>query len=536
MAIALVYLVAVSAGAAAQTTDEPGAPTEGLVALQSEILLLVELDAFESVPPALAAVHREWVSYTNGFTRNGLLKWLYEVDRDGAAALDRLVDGDVRLSPAIRTALGVIPSTDRVSLESGSTIAIPTSAYVSALQSITTQLAGRVDVASLRPSSTAVAQDLVGPVGDSDQSVAPTRAAGASPRYPWAAVTLTLGAVLLVGIVLVLLGRRRVGSSPTVGHFDRLLDAGRRMAGALDRQEIAEIAVEEAIALTSARLGAFICVEEHRLSLGHQTGDVVDERRLDSGVLTRVAATGRTARLVSGDEPSITSLPAALLAVPVIGGGRVTGIVLLLKGDEAPFTERDEAAIGQLAPMVGSAMTAADMHSSVAELSRTDALTGLGNRRKLDNDLAAALMAVGDDRRIGLVMLDVDHFKRFNDTNGHAAGDEALASIGEVLAAHVRLGDAAYRYGGEEFALLLRNVSESQAVEVVERVRDAVADVRVDGAEPQPGGRLTISAGLVLVAGGDVDAAIGAADAALYEAKHLGRNRLVVATAGVGAG
>ena len=127
-------------------------------------------------------------------------------------------------------------------------------------------------------------------------------------------------------------------------------------------------------------------------------------------------------------------------------------------------------------------------------------------------------------------------FRRFNDTNGHAAGDEALAAIGEVLAAHVRLGDAAYRYGGEEFALLLRNVSESQAVEVVERVRDAVADVRVDGAEPQPGGRLTISAGLVLVAGGDVDAAIGAADAALYEAKHLGRNRLVVATAGVGAG
>jgi len=74
LAIALVYLVAMSAGAVAQGAEEPETAGDGLAALQSEILLLVELDAFESVPPALSAVHREWVSHTNGFTRNALLK------------------------------------------------------------------------------------------------------------------------------------------------------------------------------------------------------------------------------------------------------------------------------------------------------------------------------------------------------------------------------------------------------------------------------------------------------------------------------
>jgi diguanylate cyclase (GGDEF)-like protein len=221
--------------------------------------------------------------------------------------------------------------------------------------------------------------------------------------------------------------------------------------------------------------------------------------------------------------------------MPVIGGGRVIGIVLLVRPDDTPFAATDEAVIGQLAPMVGSAMTAAELHGDVAELSRTDALTGLGNRRSLDTDLDAALRAGADDRRIGFIMIDVDHFKHFNDTNGHSAGDDALSAIAGVLRANVRIGDAAYRYGGEEFALLLRDVDETQVREVAERVRAAVAALDIAGAERQPGGRLTVSLGVVIAPGGDVDPVVAAADAALYAAKDQGRDRVVVAAAGVRA-
>jgi diguanylate cyclase (GGDEF)-like protein len=533
LAIALVYLVAVAPGATAQDSGVESSAVDGLVALQAEVLLLVELDAFDSVPPALGRVHREWVSSTNGFTRDGLLRWLYDVDADGARALEGLLASGIQPSPALRAALGIVPSADRVALESGATIATSPADYVTAMEALSGQ-AGNVDpsVGEVRRAATSIA-----PTTTERQTQAAFGAAvpPATSRYPWAPVTVALIAVLLVGIGLVVLGRRRVVSPMTVGHFDRLLDAGRRMAGALDRDEISTIAVEEALALAEARVGAFVHVQDRELVLGCETGDLVDRRRLDVGVLARVAATGRTARFLASDEPSITVPSTALLVVPVIGAGRVTGMVILARPDDTPFTEADEAAVGRLVPMVGSAMAAADLHDDVAELSRTDALTGLGNRRSLDSELAAALMAADDDCRVAVVMLDVDHFKRFNDVNGHSAGDDALAAIGDVLRELVRIGDSAYRYGGEEYALLLRNVTEPQAVEVVERVRAAVGRLDVAGAESQPEGRLTISCGLVLVAGGDVDAAIASADEALYEAKHRGRNRLVVGPAGVPA-
>jgi diguanylate cyclase (GGDEF)-like protein len=335
--------------------------------------------------------------------------------------------------------------------------------------------------------------------------------------------------VLLVGIVLVVIGRRRSAAPGGSRTFDRLLDAGRRMASALDRSEIATIAVTEASKLAHARIGAFIDVEAGHLALAYQNGELVDPRRLGDGVLSRVAATGRAVRLVSKDEPAITALPAALLAVPVIGQGSVTGIVLLVRPDDAPFSDPEEDVVGRLAPMIGSALAAADTHGDITELTRTDALTGLANRRSLDADLATALVDLGGASTLGVVMVDVDHFKHFNDTNGHAAGDQALRAVAGALRDSVRTGDVAYRYGGEEFSLLLRDVSLDQALEVAERVRRAVESISVVGTGLQPDGRLTISLGVALVAGGSVDDAIAAADAALYEAKESGRNRIAVA-------
>ncbi|MGF1666722.1 MAG: GGDEF domain-containing protein [Acidimicrobiia bacterium] len=129
-------------------------------------------------------------------------------------------------------------------------------------------------------------------------------------------------------------------------------------------------------------------------------------------------------------------------------------------------------------------------------------------------------------------MIDVDHFKNFNDTNGHAAGDEALRAVGRVLAAGLRATDRAYRYGGEEISLLLRVRDPEDARHVAESIRAEVEAVPIPGEHHQPGGRLTISIGVALVQGGaeapTPEAASATADGALYRAKEAGRNAVVV--------
>jgi len=152
----------------------------------------------------------------------------------------------------------------------------------------------------------------------------------------------------------------------------------------------------------------------------------------------------------------------------------------------------------------------------------TDALTGLGNRRKLDEVLAGLLQA---DRRqrlpFSLLMLDLDHFKAYNDDFGHPAGDDALRELGRLLRAALRPEDAAFRYGGEEFVLVLHGVQLPQLPAIAERVLHAVR------ANDWPLRPLTTSIGGAEACDADVSAEslLQRADAALYRAKHNGRDR-----------
>ena len=133
-------------------------------------------------------------------------------------------------------------------------------------------------------------------------------------------------------------------------------------------------------------------------------------------------------------------------------------------------------------------------------------------------------------------MIGVDHFETYHDTHGHAAGDEALRIVAEVLRANVRDGDIVYRYGGEEFCVLLPDTTDDEARAVAERVRAAVEEAPFEGEELQPGGRVTISVGLALTEGGNPAAALETADGALDDAKHGGRNRVVVVLGPEGPG
>jgi diguanylate cyclase (GGDEF)-like protein len=169
--------------------------------------------------------------------------------------------------------------------------------------------------------------------------------------------------------------------------------------------------------------------------------------------------------------------------------------------------------------------------AQLAHLARHDPLTGLANRRALDEDLE---LLQARSRRYGrgfaLAMCDLDRFKAYNDTHGHQAGDQALRAVAATIAGELRLGDGVYRYGGEEFLLVLPEQTLETARIAVERVRGAVERLAIGHAAGL--GVLTLSAGITAYRPGNPTTAeelLGQADAALYRAKSAGRNRIAVA-------
>jgi diguanylate cyclase (GGDEF)-like protein len=160
---------------------------------------------------------------------------------------------------------------------------------------------------------------------------------------------------------------------------------------------------------------------------------------------------------------------------------------------------------------------------------RTDELTGLHNRRHFfELGEREHSVARRHGRPLSVIMIDIDHFKRVNDTFGHQAGDEVLAHVARIVAAHRRSGDIVARYGGEEFVLLLPETTAEQAYLVAEQLRGAIAATGLD----TPGGRATFTiSGGVTGLGGDgqsLEELIRRADRALYAAKAQGRNRVIL--------
>jgi diguanylate cyclase (GGDEF)-like protein len=175
-----------------------------------------------------------------------------------------------------------------------------------------------------------------------------------------------------------------------------------------------------------------------------------------------------------------------------------------------------------------------NLFESVREVGYTDALTGLANRRFFDFMLSRE---IGRARRYGralsLMMLDIDYFKKINDTYGHPAGDTILKTMGELLRNLFRKTDLATRYGGEEFIIILPETSLDVVAQMAERFRDAVSRTRF--ATDNGYVSLTVSIGLASLPGQDAEGAvpetdlIQAADQALYRAKTKGRNRVEIA-------
>jgi diguanylate cyclase (GGDEF)-like protein len=174
----------------------------------------------------------------------------------------------------------------------------------------------------------------------------------------------------------------------------------------------------------------------------------------------------------------------------------------------------------------------AELNRTLADLSRTDPLTGLGNRMRLREDLEVVQGQI--DRygmRYAVALCDVDHFKAYNDHYGHVAGDDALRAVAHTIDTSCRTGDRAYRYGGEEFLILMPAPDEAAAGTALERIRRNVQALAIAHAGNPPLGVLTLSGGIAMATRGAVnnpDALLAQADAALYQAKAAGRNGVMV--------
>jgi diguanylate cyclase (GGDEF)-like protein len=219
---------------------------------------------------------------------------------------------------------------------------------------------------------------------------------------------------------------------------------------------------------------------------------------------------------------------ASRLCIPLISFGQTLGILALDSTQTDAFSDGDQQSLESVADICATAIQNAHYVDRVKQLAYLDGLTGIFNRRFFEMRIMEEIERA---RRYGngmaVIMADIDEFKRLNDEFGHVLGDEVLRQVCSVFHQQLRKVDVVCRYGGEEFGVLLAQVSSQQAIAVAEKLRRTVEAWQFPGV-PRP---VTISAGAATFPehGTTRDALVRAADSALYSAKQMGRNKVCLA-------
>lgn len=340
-----------------------------------------------------------------------------------------------------------------------------------------------------------------------------------------------------------------------------LMEAAHRLGSTLDKAAL----LERLSRVIREKLGRqdfliYLVVEaedrEARLEVVRASGlldrdDVRGRRfRVGEGITGLVAETGAPLLVHNLKHPfERTAMPPAvqtpplieegsLVAVPMLHKGRVVGVFEFYDPRIGAFDDDDGKLLEALGAQAAMAVVNADLYQTTLELSVTDSLTKLMNRRALNRLLDAELERA---RRfatpLAVLMIDVDHFKQYNDRMGHLLGDDALKAVALALSQSVRKVDAVARFGGEEFCVVLPRTDEAAGVEVADKLLRALRSIELPGASSQPLGHMSISVG-VAVYPDDMPTAfdeapikvlVDVADQACYEAKRKGRDRVVAA-------
>ena len=392
-------------------------------------------------------------------------------------------------------------------------------------------------------------------------------------------IGLFVGFLLLTVVSMHSLVESRKQVEDRVTMLDAASNARMAVTGARRMDQLGELLLEHIGAVLPFKI-AFIAVHDAERGEFEVLLELIDGKRMprqrrsvDVGLTGSVLRSGKpllierweqapeavrtTAVLAEGERPG------SILIVPIVLAGTPIGVVSVQHDQSGRYGDADchllQAIAEDIAPALADARTFQELdgyrqrlESLVAERtealqragserealleqlqrksellelqSREDALTGLANRRHFDERIVAELVQIQRHGGVlSLALLDVDHFKRINDTGGHAIGDAVLAELGRRLQGHFRGGDLVARIGGEEFAVLMPQAALRDALAKLEAIRAELAATAL-----LPGWRATFSAGVVQwQAGENRDALLRRADGLLYQAKRSGRNRVL---------
>jgi diguanylate cyclase (GGDEF)-like protein len=306
----------------------------------------------------------------------------------------------------------------------------------------------------------------------------------------------------------------------------------REIGGSLNLKYVLTSVIDGVATVTQAEQVIIWLVDEQDIQLlpvrssdadGPPVG--VEPVELGTGVVGRAAKYGRSTHSTAtdGDE-------AGRLAVPLIIGARVVGVLELVLADHEKLTDDQVEVLETLSVHAAAAIEAARLHQHTSHASEHDPLTRLANRRRLEAELTLECeRSLRYGRPVALIMLDLDHFKQVNDTFGHSRGDEILQGVAEIITSTRRSTDTAYRFGGEELVVLARESDSAAAMTLAERIRASIE--HSFGSEGEGGVTASLGVALVPDHAASPKSLLAAADAALYVSKSEGRNRCTIAVA-----
>ena len=308
---------------------------------------------------------------------------------------------------------------------------------------------------------------------------------------------------------------------------------GATFAANLDRTALLEIGTQTIVDAVEAECGraAIRTGSDGELAEAARVGELTPDAQ------EAIAAAEAEAHERNDVPAAATVAATSALAAPIVSQdqdgeeGRLRGIVSVARRGR-PFTAAERELVASLARQTGISLENVDLHDQVQRQALTDGLTGLSNRRRFQQVIAAeAAAARRFDQPLGLVMIDLDDFKHVNDTYGHQQGDVVLREVARILRACSREVDEPARYGGEELVVALQQTDLAGAEAIAERIRTAVEALELPRLDGDGILRVTVSCGVAASAEGDPVALVAAADAALYAAKRSGKNRTVRAGA-----
>lgn len=326
--------------------------------------------------------------------------------------------------------------------------------------------------------------------------------------------------------------------------LETLLHFSQELNRSYSDKNIPEVVVElladvlQADCVTITRLndveGDFRVAASHGASEMHIREFRTTEERMEEAVRTfgKTRALYLLQTIASAENGEIfrTDRLHGLLYSLMMHQGKIIGSINVFVCDPSRrFTNDEMNLLRALTPQIGLAMENARMYEELRRLATTDGLTGLVNRRQFDNMLAKEMERFKRyGRKFSILMIDLDHFKCYNDNYGHGYGDELLKKVAGKIAGSLRAGDVAARYGGDEFIILLPETGSTGAVQIARRMQGVIADTDLGRKYRGVCEELTLSIGISSCSDNSIGQTdlLRQADQALYRAKQLGRNRI----------